>query len=122
MRQLPAPSRQLQRLCQQSAIRTHNRQSTLTKSAVSNRHLLDPLSCNLFDGRDTVHHFVQTAPAQRDHSFFDRLAPQLETRGADENEFTELLPDFHHLVKADAALVAGVVALLAAGALLRNYL
>ena len=47
---------------------------------------------------------------QRDHPFVDRLAPQLEARGADENQLAQLLADFHHFVEADAALVAGVVA------------
>ena len=35
----------------------------------------------------------------------------------DEDQLAQLLGDLHHLVEADAALVAGVVALLAAVAL-----
>src|SRR5439155_12080733 len=58
----------------------------------------------------------------RDHAFIDRLAPQLEPGGADENQLADLLADLHHLVQADASLIARVVAPVAALALLRGDL
>ena len=61
----------------------------------------------------------QTAAAQRDHAFLDGLAPQLERRRADENQLAQLVGDLHDFVQADAALVAGLVALVAARALER---
>src|ERR1051325_3986731 len=41
--------------------------------------LLDRFAHHFFDRRQPVHDFAQTAPAQRDHSFVDRLATELET-------------------------------------------
>ena len=46
----------------------------------------------------------------------DRFPLQLETRRADENQLAQLVGDLHDFVEADAALVAGLVADLAAGA------
>src|SRR6185503_10816395 len=102
MCQLPAPSYQLP--AAQSAIDNLNRQSTLTKirnhqSAISNQHLLHGFPRDFLDRGDPVHHLVEAAPAKRDHSFFDRLSPEFKTRGADENQFAELLSDFHDFVQ-----------------------
>ena len=52
--------------------------------------------------------FPQAAAAERDHAFVNRLAPQLETGRADENQLAQLFGHFQHLVQADTALVAGV--------------
>src|SRR6185369_1958358 len=83
--------------------------------------LLDCLPDDFLDGRHSVLHFAQAAAAKRDHAFVDRLAAQLHARRADENQLLELLTDLHHLVEADAPLVAGRVALVAAGAFHRRH-
>src|SRR5262245_7356226 len=76
--------------------------------------LLDGLPYDFLDRRHSALDLAQTAHAERNHPFVDRLAPQLESRGADENELAQLLGYFHHLVQANAAFVPGVVAALAA--------
>src|SRR5262249_11276233 len=68
---------------------------------------------DFFDGRDALFYFSETRLTKSDHSLVDRLAPQLESRGADENQFSQLLGHFHHFIQADAALVPGLVAPLA---------
>src|SRR5262249_25370570 len=98
------------------------RASSTVPAASAFALLFHRLAHDLFDGRDAVHHLAQAAPAQRDHPFVNRLAPELEARRADENQLAQLLADLHHFVQADAALVARLVALLAAGALLRRHL
>ena len=60
---------------------------------------------------------VEPALAQSEHAFLDCLALDLPGRSADQDQFLDLLGDFHHFVQADAALVAGSVAGLAALAL-----
>src|SRR5262249_60105390 len=84
--------------------------------------LLHRLARDFFDRGDAFHHLQQAAPAQRDHPVVDRLAPELERRGADEDQLADLLGDFHHLVEADASAVAGVVVAVAPAALLLNHL
>src|SRR4030095_11823712 len=83
--------------------------------------LLHSLPDDFVNRRYAFLHLPKAAAAQRDHSFVNRLAPQFERRGAHENQFAEILGDFHHFVQADTTLVAGVVALLAALALVRNH-
>src|SRR5689334_8201123 len=92
------------------------------QSAISNQQLLDRLPCHFLYRRDSVHHFVQTAAAKRDHPFLDRLAPQLQPGCADENQLAQLVADFHHFIEADASFVTRVVAPFAAAALLRDHL
>jgi hypothetical protein len=74
----------------------------------------------MFDRCDAELDLEEPAGAKRQHPLFHGLAPQLDRRGAHENQLAELLGDFHDLVQADAALVAGVVALLAAATLVRH--
>src|SRR4029453_18945610 len=83
--------------------------------------LLHGLPDDFVNRRYAFLHLPKAAAAQRDHSFVNRLAPQFERRGAHENQFAEILGDFHHFVQADTTLVAGVVALLAALALVGNH-
>src|SRR6476646_3762890 len=71
---------------------------------------------DFLDGRDAVFYFSETRLTKSDHSLVDRLAPELESRSAHENQFSQLLGHFHHLVQAYAALVTGLVALLTANA------
>src|SRR5262249_13352081 len=75
---------------------------------------------DFFDGRDAQFYFSETRLTKSDHSLVDRLASELESRGAHENQFPQFLGHFHHLVQADAALVPGLVALLAASAFHRR--
>src|SRR5215471_8049926 len=68
---------------------------------------------DFFDGRDALFYFSEARLTKSDHSLVDRLASQLEPRGAHENQFPQLLGHFHHLIQAYSALVSGLVALLA---------
>src|SRR6266542_3606684 len=61
---------------------------------------------DLFDAGHAFFDFAKAAGAQRQHPLVDRLAPQFEPRGADENQLAQLLADFHHFVETDASLVA----------------
>src|SRR5262245_42260068 len=70
---------------------------------------LDSLPDDFLDRRHTVLDLAQPAGAQRQHPLVDRLAAQLESRGADEDQLAQLLADRHHLVQADATLVARAV-------------
>ena len=63
-------------------------------------------------------HLDQAAAPQRDHAALDRLLLQFHRRRADQNQFPDLVVDFHHFVQTAAPLVAGVVADAAALALL----
>src|SRR5262245_2097062 len=69
---------------------------------------------DFFDRRQAVLHLPEAACAERDHPLVDGLASQLEAGGADQDQLAELLADLHHLVEADAPLVAGAVARVAA--------
>src|SRR5262245_25232224 len=81
---------------------------------------LDRFANDFLDRGEAFLDLAQTAHAQRQHAFLDRLAPQFQAGRADQNQLAELVRDRHHLVEADAALVAGLVAALAAGALHRR--
>src|SRR5262245_8681703 len=80
--------------------------------APAGAHLLDRLADDFFDRRQPVHDFSQAAATQGDHSLLDRLAPELETRRADENQLAQFFRHFEDFVQPDASLVAGLVALL----------
>ncbi len=56
----------------------------------------------------------QAAHAQGEHALLLGLLPQLGGGGADHDHLADLLVELHDLEEADAALVAGVVALVAA--------
>src|SRR5215475_13705368 len=74
---------------------------------------LHGLAHDFLDGRDAVFYFSEARLTKSDHSLVDRLASQLEPRGAYENQFPQFLGHFHHLIQAYSALVSGLVALLA---------
>src|SRR5262245_61804591 len=76
---------------------------------------------DLLDSRDAFFYFSETGHTKSDHSFVDRFASQFESRGTDENELSQLLSHFHHLIQADAALVSGLVAPVAADAFRRCH-
>src|SRR5438093_2633341 len=78
--------------------------------------LFHRLPHHLFDRRDAVLHLPQSAVAQRDHPVVDGFSPQLQARGADENQLAQILADLHHFVQTDAAFVAGQIAAIAADA------
>src|SRR6185369_16706416 len=75
------------------------------------------LADDLFDGRQAVADFLQTAHAERHHAGLDRLVAQLEGAGAGEDHLLHLVVDLEHLVEADAPFVAGVAAAVAAAPL-----
>src|SRR5436190_7204869 len=90
--------------------------------AVREPALLNRLARHFLDRRDAFHYLLQSAPAERDHAFVDRLPAQLQGRGAHQDQLAQFVGDFHDFVETDAPLVAGVVAALAAGALLGDDL
>src|SRR5271170_4637712 len=73
-----------------------------------------------FHGGQPGGHLLQAASPERDHSLLQRFFLDLQRRGADENQFAKFVVDFHYLVKAHAALIAGVVARRAALAVLHR--
>src|SRR5262245_34689796 len=89
--------------------------------APAGAHLLDRFADDFFDRRQPVHDLPQAASTQRDHSLLDRFPPEFETRRADENQLAQFFCHFKDFVQPDAALVAGLVALLAAHALHRRH-
>src|SRR4249920_3425317 len=82
---------------------------------------LHSLAHDFFDGRDAFFYFSEAALTKCDHPFVDRFASELESGGTHENEFSQLLGHFHHLIQAYAALVPGLVALVAADAFHRSH-
>src|SRR5450432_3808640 len=64
---------------------------------------------DFFDRGNACTNLFQTRFAQRNHAVFDRLLPQLDSRGADQYQLADLIGNFHHFVKADASLVTGIV-------------
>src|SRR3954470_14531321 len=82
--------------------------------------LLDRFPHDLLDRREAVLDLAQAAHPEGDHPLLDRLAPQLGARGANQNQLLEFLANRHHFIEADASLVAGRIALVAAGALHRR--
>ena len=64
--------------------------------------------------RDAFSELVERALPQRDHAAADRLALELERRGAVQHEFLELFRQLHDLVDRDPALEARVRAVAAA--------
>src|SRR6476619_4983357 len=70
-------------LNRQSTISFNTRQSpestidNLTRhSTIRNQQSLHRFPRDFLDRRDPFHHLVQAAPAQRDHAFLDRFAPE----------------------------------------------
>src|SRR6202166_3121809 len=82
--------------------------TTVLSKSGSDGILFHRLPDDLFERGHTVLHLAQPALPERDHPLVDRLAAELRARRADENQLAQLLADFHHLVEADAALVAGL--------------
>src|ERR1019366_6954760 len=72
---------------------------------------------DLLDRRHAVLDLLEARAAEGDHALLETLPLDLDGRRAREDEFADLLGDLEHLDEGDAALVAGVVALLAALAL-----
>src|SRR5690606_1400480 len=83
--------------------------------------LLDRFAGDFLDGGHALGDLQQAALAQRDHPLFGALAAQVDRRGPHENELTERVGDLEHLVQTHAALVAGLVAVLAARAAHRHH-
>ena len=54
--------------------------------------------------------FGQPAATQGDHAAFNRFLFEFKSRGANQNQFPDLVIHFHHFVQPGAALVAGLVA------------
>src|SRR5688572_7117691 len=91
---------------------------TAHHSSIINHHFLSHgFSNDFLDGGDAFFDFNQTGAAERDHAVLDRFALDVDGRAAGQDEIADVVVDLHHLDEADAALVAGVVALLAATAL-----
>src|SRR4051794_34622463 len=74
---------------------------------------------DLGDRRDAVAHLVEAVVAQAAHAVAHRDGRDAVGRGALDRERADLLGHRHHLVQADAALVAAAAAPLAAGGLVR---
>src|SRR5262249_33442297 len=64
-------------------------------------------------GRDAALHLREPVLAERDHPAGDRAVADLILRRARRDQPPQLVVDAHHLVDADAASIAGVVALIA---------
>src|SRR5262245_47746876 len=93
----------------------------LCQLPVSSSRLLHGFSRHFLDRRHALHDLPQTAAAERDHALVHGLPFELERRSPHENQLAELLGDFHDLVEADAPLVAGAIAPVAALAALGNH-
>src|SRR5579863_187769 len=63
-----------------------------------------------FNRREAQADLDQSASAQHDHSLVDGLFLQFQRGSAHQNQFPQLVVDLHDFVKADAALVPGLVA------------
>src|SRR6185312_11285050 len=74
------------------------------------------LANDLFESRHAVADLLEAAAAQGHHAVLDGFLPQLEGAAAGEDHLPHLVLDLQHLVEADAALVAGVAATVAAAA------
>src|ERR1017187_842910 len=86
-------------------------------SPVSAAALQHRLPHDLLDRRHAVLDLLEARAAKGDHALLEALSLDLDGRRAREDELADLLRDLEHLDEGDAALVTGVVALLAAPAL-----
>src|SRR6266403_1749284 len=91
----------LDHLLQQFTQRDSSHQSP---SVLQNRFAQD-----FFHGGLSKRNLDQTAAPQGDHALLDRFFLQLQRRGANKNQFAQLIVNFHDLVEARAALVAALV-------------
>src|SRR5687768_15126044 len=85
---------------------------------VIGRRLLE----NLFGGRNAFLELDEPVRTQREHSFRDGLLLDIAGRRAVQHLVLDLRAHRHHLVDADASLVAGVAALHASLAFLEALL
>src|SRR5690349_12886236 len=76
--------------------------------------LLHGFAHHFLDRRDALADLAQAALAQGVHPLLAGGPAQIHRRRAAEDHLAQRFADFHDLVETDAALVAGVVALLAA--------
>src|SRR5258708_5145819 len=72
--------------------------------------LMDRFAGHFFERGPALRDLDQPAASQGDHAAFNRFLLEFERRGADQNQFADLVIDFHHFVQSGAALVAGLVA------------
>src|SRR5215470_17406690 len=82
------------------------------------RYLQHSLAQHFFHRRQTRGNFRKTASPQRNHSQFECFFLKLERRGANQNQFAQLVADLHHFVQTNAPFVPGVVARAASAAML----
>src|SRR5216684_8719888 len=83
---------------------TQRDSSHRSPSILENRFAQD-----FFHGGLSQRDFYQTAPPQGNHALLNGLLLQFQSRGADKNQFAQLIINFHDLVKTCAALVATLV-------------
>src|SRR5882724_4349435 len=100
-RDVEVASSHLDHLLQQFTQRDSSHQSP---SILQNRFAQDFLHGGL-----SKRNLDQTAAPQGDHALLDRFFLQLQRRGANKNQFAQLIVNFHDLVEARAALVAALV-------------
>src|SRR3954468_17588518 len=84
--------------------------AAMLSSSPQNSGSMHRFAGDLFQSRHTVHHLDQPASAERNHAALDRLLLQFHGGSTDENQFTNLVVNLHHLVQSGATLISGVVA------------
>src|SRR5271163_1087102 len=79
--------------------------------------LVDRFASHFFERGPALRDLGQPAAAQGDHAAFNRFFLKFNRRGADQNQFPDLVIHLHHFVQTGAAFVACLVAGSAAFAL-----
>src|SRR3984893_13819676 len=78
--------------------------------AIAHFSLEHRLAQYFFHRRLTQRRLNQAAAPQRNHSLLDGLLLQLQRRRAHQNQFPQLVVDFHHFVQTGSSLVSVLVA------------
>src|SRR5262245_36234839 len=86
--------------------------------AIASPFLENRFAQNFFQRGLARGNFDQSAAAESDHALLDGFLLEFQRGGADENEFAELIVDFHDFVQTGTAFVATFVANVAAFAVI----